>query len=241
MNVTTPSIPRLRPVEPVVGPLSILLISVPRPQPRGKTEYEPLTAAENETEAIVEALAPLEKAVQIKLLNGPAATYDNVYTAIKGGRFHIVHFNGHAYFNTDKAHLSSLVLFDKDLTTGPIVNFLGSRPPVLFFMNACETAAAGPPDQSWEKRYDIFGLARAFLESGGYLIGSRWRVSDAGAAAFARTFYDRLIQELPLGQAIRDARLACRDASDNQDLSWASYLYYGDPRLRFSRVQEPPG
>ncbi len=237
VNVINPTIPRLRPVEPLAGPLSILLISVPQPQPRGGVEYEPLAAAESETAAIVDALTPLGKAVDIKLLKGPTARWDDVYKAIKGGRYHIVHFNGHAYFNTAKPHLSSLVLFDRNLTTGPIVSFFGSRPPVLFFMNACETAAADAPDASWEQRYDIFGLARAFLESGGYLVGSRWKVGDDGAAAFARKFYTGVIDGLPLGQVIRDARLACRDASEDEDLSWASYLFYGDPRLRFFRDQ----
>jgi CHAT domain-containing protein len=168
------------------------------------------------------------------LLKDANATYDKVYKAIKNDRYHIVHFNGHAYFNKEKPHLSSLVLFDRDLTTGPILNFFGARPPALFFMNACETAASQSSGTTWEQRYDIFGLARAFLESGGYLVGSRWKVGDDGAAAFAKTFYTALIDGKPLGIAMRDARIACREASEEHDISWASYLFYGDPRLRFS-------
>jgi hypothetical protein len=43
-----------------------------------------------------------------------------------------------------------------------------------------------------------------------------------------------LAYEKPLGQAIVESRLAARAARAN-DLGWASYIYYGDPRLWFRR------
>ena len=146
-----------------------------------------------------------------------------------------MHFSGHAYFRNDKPHLSSLVLFDRDMSTGPIMGFFGSKPPVFFFMNAYETAAA-KSEGEWKNRFDIFGLARAFLETGAYLIGNRWQVGDAAAAAFARAFYASLVEGEPLGRAVRDARIACRSAAGPADFSWASYLFYGDPRVYFRRV-----
>jgi hypothetical protein len=127
-------------------------------------------------------------------------------------------------------YLSSLVLFDKDMTTGPIRNFFLKKPPVFFVMNACETAAASTPAAgAWKERYDIFGLARAFLETGAYL---RWKVGDQGAAAFAQAFYGAFVKGVSLGRALQEGRIACRKATSPDDLSWASYLLYGDPRVR---------
>jgi CHAT domain-containing protein len=237
VNSSKPAIPSLQRAAATVAAteLSVLLISVPQPQPRGNVKYDPLPAAAAETQAILETLAPLGDAAKVSLLQGPKAKYDDVYKAIKSGRYHIVHFSGHAYFRNDKPHLSSLVLFDRDMSTGPIMGFFGSKPPVFFFMNACETAAA-KTEGEWKNRFDIFGLARAFLETGAYLIGNRWQVGDAAAAAFAKAFYSALVEGKPLGRAVRDARIACRNATGPTDFSWASYLFYGDPRVYFRRV-----
>ena len=237
VNTLKPAIPsRQRPADLEPGALSVLLITVPKPQPRQTASYEPLIEAEAETEAILETLLPLGDAVKVTLLKGPKANADEVYKAIKAARYHIVHFNGHAYFRNDKPHLSSLVLYDRDFTTGPITNFFGNRPPVFFCMNACETAAAQGSGAEWRNRYDIFGLARAFLETGAYLLGNRWKVGDKVAARFASAFYSALIEGCSLGRAVRDARLACRQAITGDDFSWTSYTLYGDPRLRFHKI-----
>jgi CHAT domain-containing protein len=143
-----------------------------------------------------------------------------------------VHFNGHAYFNDQRPRDSGLVLHDQDMKTGAVVGFFGKRPPVLCFINACETARVG----KWNERYDIFGLARAFLETGTYLLGSRWRINDKAAAEFATNFYSALIGN---GRAVGTAMLEARRLSKTSGLdefAWASYMYYGDPRMCFRRL-----
>jgi CHAT domain-containing protein len=213
-----------------------LLISVPQPQPRGGGAiYDPLVEAEAETREIVKTLTALGGAVNLDLLKGPDATRDAVMEKIRTGHYHIVHFNGHAVFKSDRPERSALVLFDEDLTTAAIFAYFRRHPPVLFVMNGCETAATGASTSDWKDRYDILGLARVFLETGAYLVGNRWKVGDKGAAAFAQAFYSGLVQGLPLGRAVRDARIACRAATPADDFSWASYLYYGDPRLCFRK------
>jgi CHAT domain-containing protein len=214
------------------------LISVPQPLPRdnGKTVYDLLPEAEVETQAIVEAMTA--HGVRPQVLVGSKATWDNVYEAVKGGGYHIVHFNGHAYFNATNPRMSSLVLFDQDFSTGQVRTLFSSAPPVFFFMNACETAATGVAD--WKRRYDIYGLARAILETSSYLIGTRWKVGDKGAGAFAKAFYSGLLSGRSLGFSIRDGRAACQQALPADDLSWASYLFYGDPRICFKQETVAP-
>ena len=65
--------------------------------------------------------------------------------------------------------------------------------PVLCFINGCETAETA----QGKDRLNVYGLAQAFLETGAYLLGTRWKVSDSAAAAFAPTFYDRIIKVQP--------------------------------------------
>jgi CHAT domain-containing protein len=154
------------------GPLSILLISVPNPMPRvGKPPFAPLPGARMETDAIANTVSI--PGVELTTLTGSAATWMAVVNALKGPkRFHIVHFNGHAYFDEANPHYSSLVLYDKDIEAGPIYKYFRNKPPVLFFMNGCETAMAHGA-RPWKNRYDIFGLARAFLDTGAFLLGTR--------------------------------------------------------------------
>ena len=91
---------------------------------------------------------------------------------------------------------------------------------MLFFMNACETAAAAP-GMPWERHYDIFGLARAFLETGAYLVGSRWKVGDEAAAAFASAFYKSLVQASSLGRAVQNFNLCVTLLIKHGKVKWA--------------------
>jgi CHAT domain-containing protein len=109
--------------------LSVLLISVPRPQARGTRRYDPLPGVEAETKSLAQILTGHE-AVELVTLIGKEATYDNVYKAIRDERrFHVVHFGGHAYFRDDKPQDSSLVLFDKDMQAGPLATFFQESRP----------------------------------------------------------------------------------------------------------------
>jgi CHAT domain-containing protein len=234
VNVMQETAPPLAAPDPwSEGPLSVLVISVPIPQQRqGGPQYSLLTGAQKETQKIVDILEQLTPAVRYQVLVGSNATFEAVWEAIRDERFHIVHFSGHAYFDVQQPENSSLVLFDQDMEAGVIPNYFGKNGPVLAFMNGCETAATGTGTQN---RYNIFSLARAFLDTGSYLIGNRWKVGDAAAAAFAEAFYSQLLAGEPLGRVIRDARIACKMQMPPYDFSWASFIFYGDPRLCFRR------
>jgi hypothetical protein len=216
-----------------LDPLTILVVSVPAPQPRGTTTYDPLSEAREETKAIVKVLVDLP-GIQVRVLEGSSATYAAVYREMRRGDFQILHFNGHAYFDDASPYSSGIVLFDRDMTTGQIAAHLGHKAPVLCFINACETTRMAAA--AWRGRHDVFGLAKAFLEIGSYLIGSRWRIGDKSASSFAQSFYDSFLKEgRPIGLAVREARVACRQVAPLGDFGWASYLFYGDPRVYFHK------
>lgn len=243
--------PTSSPASLPVDALHVLVISVPNPQPRDEnTRHKALPGAQRETDAVVKTLTAA--GAQVTLLAGHDATWEQVSQTLAdpAQRFHIIHYIRHATFNAQNPRQSSLILHDEDMTAAQIVA-CQTRPPVLFFVNGCETAKANQGTKAkggkpWQDSFEIFGLAKAFLESGAYLLGTRWPVGDKAAELFASTFYTGLLEEKPLGTAVRDARVAClaadRDAHSN-DFSWASYAYYGDPRVYFKKIppQAPRG
>lgn len=120
-----------------VSKIQILLISVPNPQPRdANTKYARLPGVESETKSIIDAVQDLDF-VEVTLLKN--ATYNDVYKALRAKNYQIIHYSGHAFFNSGKPYMSGLVLHDKDMTTGPLSNYVGKVPPVLCFINGCES------------------------------------------------------------------------------------------------------
>jgi CHAT domain-containing protein len=240
VNVARENPPAGSPPDPwTEGPLSVLIVSVPIPQQRNGRQFEFLTSAQKETDAIIRTIDSLGVAVTKKALIGKEATVDNVWEELyqSGHRYHIVHFSGHAFFDPASPTNSSLMLFDEDMDAAQIMTSFGRKPPVLCFMNGCETAVMPGAGDETQNRFDVFSLARAILDTGSYFIGNRWRVNDAAAATFAETFYRKLlIDGQSLGQVIRDARIECKKQLPEDDFSWASYIYYGDPRLYFRKL-----
>ncbi len=215
------------------GDLSVLLICVPKPQPVGDVTFVNLAEAEAEYQAVSALL--MEQGIDFVPLHGPDATKREVMNALKGTtKFTVVHFTGHGHTDEQRPGRSGLVLFDGILTIGEITSHL-DHAPALAFINGCETAtgaagAMGVDQQPIAHLTRVFGIARPFLEQGSYVLGTRWRIGDSASAAFATAFYTSVLGGEPVGEAVRKARTAIYDP-ESADLSWASYIYYGDPRL----------
>jgi CHAT domain len=226
-----------------LGELRVLVISVPQPVPRGGFSFPRLVAAEREADAIVETLTGL--GLSPVYLGYNDATRTKVLQALREP-YHIIHFAGHAIFHPEIPRRSALVLQDENVGVGALTSALRDQRSVLCVVNGCETTRAVGTDTdrdeadstgTWTEQYNIYGLARAFLETGSYLLGSRWKLHDQSAGVFAQTFYSALLGESqPIGQAITTARAAVKEQSPSGDFSWASYVYYGDPRMCLSRA-----
>jgi len=206
------------------------VISVPDPRASGdsSSSYHELPAAVMETKAIVETLSTMAH-LSVTLLDGPSATVAAVSLALRTGKFQIIHYCGHARYDPKQPMNSALVLWDGELPSGVAQRLFVRAQPVLCVINACETARV--PD---ERALNIYSLARAFLDTGAYLVGSRWKLDDVAAAMFASAFYRALLgRGEPLGNAMRAGRLAARTAAGADQFGWAAYVLYGDPRLCF--------
>ncbi|WP_194409436.1 DUF7363 domain-containing protein [Microbacterium cremeum] len=157
--------------------------------------------------------------------------------------FDLLHFAGHGRWRPDDPACQELVLASfsepvapdgssyaetdarRDLPDRGIVE--PETPGPFVFLSACDvgrlqSGAAG-----------LGGFAEAFLRGGAAaFVGCGWAVRDDVASRFVTTLYRALLDDgLPLAQATRLARAACRDAGD---LSAYAFAVFADPRARIS-------
>jgi len=149
--------------------------------------------------------------------------------------YDILHYAGHAEYFLDRPQDSGWVLEDGKLKAKDILKIgeTGSM-PTLVFAHACETVGTGIIELESEK--EIYGLARSFLISGvRHYIACICKIPDQASRLFAREFYLNLIQDKPIGEALKDARLSLIKEYGQNQISWMAYIIFGDPMFRLSR------
>jgi hypothetical protein len=154
--------------------------------------------------------------------------------------YDIVHYAGHAFYDSKNPAESGWVLSDGTLKAGEIAAMGGFQPmPALLFCNACQSGRTEP----WKNHDEIFGLANAFLLAGvQHYIGTFWGVADEAGLGFAKYFYQCLAKGEAVGPALRTARRAlASDADGAQNLTWANYMLYGEPGISFGAEKPVDG
>ena len=148
-----------------------------------------------------------------------------------------VYYVGHAEHDAENPENSGWLLKDGRLTCQDIRRL--PHAPVAVFANGCETGREADWDEDGSLRDHAFGLASAFLLSGtSCYVGASWPISPDSAATFARVFFERLMAGDHFGECVRIARIEARDSCNNADLTWASYVMYGDPAAQFFSLRE---
>jgi hypothetical protein len=165
--------------------------------------------------------------------------------------YDIVHYAGHANYQTENPGESGWLLNDGSLIASDISAMGGLQPmPAMVFSNACQSGQT----EEWKIKegygQKVFGLANAFLLSGvQHYIGTFWDIVDEPSRYFAKCFYSSVADGDDVGTALLKARHAVSDRHGEQSLVWSSYMLYGDPSFAFSSqetrprlafVQEPP-
>lgn len=193
-------------------PLSIRNLALVVPDDSGL----PLSGAER---AYVQSLAGR----RCKVTEVPA-TFAKLQDAFAKGVYDAWHFTGHGAARDANPDLSPIILaggesFTPESLSGAAANV--GIPHPLVFINACQVGRAGMALTG------IGGWANRFVEAGaGAFIGAYWSVYDEAAYAFATEVYTRLLRGDPVGQAVRDARLAIRRPGDP---TWLAYTVFADP------------
>lgn len=171
------------------------------------------------------------KNVNSKLLIGKDATRNAVLEELEKGIYDFIHFAGHASFNTEEPKDSGILLADDLLYAHEILDAIQQRPPILAFINACESSKTSIPQGEVSFEGDIYGLASAFLQGGVFYIGALWPVHDDVAIQTAVSFYERFLSEQTIGTALMNAKQEIRNKYGNAEIGWLTYILYGDPTL----------
>jgi len=171
------------------------------------------------------------KNVNSKLLIGKDANRNAVLEELEKGIYDFIHFAGHASFNTEEPQDSGILLADDLLYAHEILDTIQQRPPILAFINACESSKTSLPQGDVSFEGDIYGLASAFLQGGVFYIGALWPVHDDVAIQTAVSFYERLLSEQTIGTALMNAKQEIRNKYGNAEIGWLTYILYGDPTL----------
>jgi CHAT domain-containing protein len=159
-----------------------------------------------------------------------------VLKLIYQGRYEIVHYCGHAFYDRIDPYKSGWVI---DVGMREVIRAYEfsnlPQPPVFVFSNACESAFMGDGDRLTEQEF-AHSLAGAFIRAGVDLyLGNLVGVPDASARVFATHFYNSFFREgCAIGEALSRARRKLMEEKDLKDSTWANYVLYGSPAFRLS-------
>lgn len=194
---------------------------------------EDLDGADAEGDRLRKLLAGNAR-VRLTELRHSDATWSAVRAAFRSGKYDIVHYAGHAFFDPENRARSGIVCSGNKVLSGLDLVHMQSLPALTFF-NACEAGrvrAASKRQQGRASRDRIeanHGLAEAFLRGGvGNYIGTYWPVGDEPAKKFADAFYDKIMQGKTVGQALQSGR---RRVHELESVDWADYVHYGSPNF----------
>jgi CHAT domain-containing protein len=142
----------------------------------------------------------------------------------------VLHFASHAIVDDWTSDRTALALAPGDGEDGSLTpaEILGLELGVdLIVLSACRTAA-GPVIRG----EGVQGLTAPLLASGARaVVATHWPIRDAEALRLVRHFYDELARGLPVGEALREAKLdAMRSGAPPRD--WAAFTVVGDPMVR---------
>jgi pimeloyl-ACP methyl ester carboxylesterase len=201
---------------------------------------EDLAGAEEEGRRI-KAILGQQPNVQLDELWRNQATLSAIRAAFRSGKYDVVHYAGHAFFDPLNRARSGIVCHGHRVLSGADLAGL-ERLPALMFFNACESGRVrGAPPRVRSSRdrgrgegtatrlQTTVGFAEALLRAGvGNYIGTYWPVGDAPAKTFGETFYQQIVDGASLGAAIGAARGEVRSL---QSEDWADYILYGSPEF----------
>jgi hypothetical protein len=187
----------------------------------------PLPGARAEAAAIQAAFAR-QVDISIKFVCGEGDMFDFLAALPSAG---LVHFAGHGVYNDAEPARSGLVFANGVLSSAGLLQPLAGTP--IIFSNACQSGVLEPGDEGTADAHansGWTGLAASFLLNGAAnYLGSLWPIYDDSSRKLAGEFYELLCAGVPVGEALRRARLTIHAAGDP---TWAAFVLFGCPRNR---------
>lgn len=181
-----------------------------------------------------------EHGLESTVLLGNDCSWSRVLTELRDPTYSFIHLAGHVRDPEDQTGaLPAFYCSDARLAFQEIMSSF--RSDAFVFLSTC----SGQPLQR-KKSTDpaqrqipspigqANSLASAFLSFPNCrgVVGTMWWIADEIAFDVSKAFYEHLLDGVPTGEAMRQARDAIFQNAKDPAL-WASYIQYGDPHLTF--------
>ncbi len=150
------------------------------------------------------------------------ANYKSLRNVFRSKRLDIFHYSGHSDLEQDN------ITFRLSDDKYPVSDIL-LKYPAFFFLNSCESSKAV------EQKREFIGPVTLNLPLEIMKIGAKacvatlWPIRDKPAAEFAIIFYEQLLNGESFGSAMRIAKNKLSKKSNPNDITWMSFVLYGDP------------
>mgnify|MGYP000132647682 CR=1 FL=1 len=158
--------------------------------------------------AISDSLETLKKSLgdRAEITTIHNAGLEDFQTALRQKiRYHVLHYDGHAYFDEDKKEgylcFSDLAKKTQEVSGEMLSNYLSGSSIRLVVLAACQTAST-----SSQKRFS--GIAHKLMVASSLpaVVAMQFPIEDQSAIAFARGFYSALIDQYPVDAALVEGR-----------------------------------
>ena len=150
---------------------------------------------------------------------------DDVRKQLRAADYHVVHYMGHGDFDADGRGL--LLLEDEignpvQVTGEDFARWLKDEPLRLVFLNACKTGTTSVRSGA----HPFAGVATALIKAKvPAVVAMQFPISDQAAILFAQTFYEGILNGLPVDAAVVGGRAELR--SNRKTASeWATPVLY---------------
>jgi hypothetical protein len=208
-----------RPVQPlaVSPPLRVLgVLASPR-------DLDPLNVR-REKQRVEEAVRSLQEDGLLELTWLEGQTWRDLQHAMRGSRWHVLHFIGHGGFDRHRDE-GFIALSDENgetyrLSAAQLARLMADHRSLrLVLLNSCEGARGS--------ERDIFSSTAAVLIRRGVpaVLAMQYEITDLAAVEFSRSFFDCLVDGQPVDTAVAEARKSLSMAIPNT-VEWGTPVLY---------------
>ncbi len=217
-----------------------------------------LPGAATEAEAVVNTLTPTGQGPQAHdgytvndlIWHGDEPADSDITTVIETALlahdYRIIHIAAHGFYQPDDPTRTGVAIGPDDFITAEMLGQLDVTPDIVF-LNCCHVGAVRFGVES--SRIDLSrrnyhrlsaSLSRQLIAAGvRAVVVAGWAVSDDGAEAFARTFYEALLAGHDFSTAVHRSRQKAAGL-DSGGSTWGAYQCYGDGSYRLPQLSGRP-
>lgn len=217
----------LGPLDPLATVRVLMLLSAPRGMPE--------LHLGDEQRRVEEALSQLRAAGRVRLVVEANPTRERINQHLNEDQYHIIHYSGHAGFNTDGIPTNPLLPRDLGYVVLPddqgdaeyideesFARFFDRAPSVrLVLLNACQSGEVSLRDR-------LSGLGEKLVQQAGIraVVAMQFRITDRQATNFATEFYQPLAVGVPIDVAVSQARGALSQIYGQSDRAWGTPVLF---------------